>query len=822
MIHKLSHYLIRFRYLFVGVFLLSGVFGGMALKNLKLDPSLSSLLKPGHPVIQNLNKVTEYYGGIGSLIVIIRSNDENTGQAVVEELGLELESHPMVRYIDYKKPIKFVEENLLLYLEPEDLQKFHTRLYNKLEYERQKNNQVSNFLGLMEDEIEDPGLYTKDILEKYENLTNFSLDDAQDREDSEYFYKEDEESKLPHSFVLLVKPVQSSVDVKFSREIIDEVGAILKRITKDYSSEQIWYEFTGRYKKKIDTIDRLAADMSNVSLISLGSILLILFLYFRNIGAVLILFIALVLGLILTFFITLLVFGKLNLVTSMLAAILFGLGIDFGIHYLTRFLEERDAGRSLQEAIEHMLRYTGKASLTSGITTSAAFFLLMSSDFRAFYEFGFIAAVGVLSIFLSMSLFLPAALALFANSSFLHKAYSIPFALPHKLYKKPSVILKAYAVLIIASAFGIYRTSFDYDFSKLTSFSDIASYDADREVNDMFEFSLTPSVIFAESEAEERLIVKKINDYKKSYTGEDTMRIDLVIALSSFIPEFQDRNFPILGKIDRTLKRFAKYRAEMDKETRRKYDTLKKAIPSKKIREGQLPEVLTNNLKPIEAYKDKRVILVFPKADLSKGREVLAFAGQINQIEIAGKPPAMASDSLIFAEVIRLIHDEGYITLLLCYSAIFILLFVNFRSLKDTAIISIPLAVALLTMAGSMGILGLKIDFFNVIMFPILLGIGIDNGVHLYSRYKETGDIFESLNTTGEAVSLSSLTTFCGFGALGFSDSAGVASIGKVAILGIVSVYLGFMLLLPAILKVLEMRGNPSERKGGSQAVATE
>lgn len=802
MITRLSSFLIRFRYFVTVIFLIAGYFGFTALKQLRLDPSLSSLLKEGHPVIENLNKVTEYYGGIGSLIVIIRSKEAEVGEKVTDTIVEKLLNNSLVRYVDYKKPNEFIKENLLLYLEPSDLNKFHSRLYSKLEYERQKNNQLSNIFGLMEDEIKDPGLSIKDILEKYEALANIELDNLKEKETSAFFYKFDEAASYPHSYVILIKPVQSSVDVKFSREIIREVDELIKEVKVSLSNADIQHEFTGRYKKKVDTIDRLAADMSKVSLISMGSILLVLMLYFRNIGAVLILFVALFLGLILTFFITLLAFGKLNLVTSMLAAILFGLGIDFGIHYLARFLEERHAGRSMEESIENMLRYTGKASFTSAITTSAAFFLLMTSDFRAFYEFGFIAAFGVLSIFLSMTLFLPSALALFTGSSFLKKNTSSKIPMPLFLFKRPALIARAYGVLLLLSLIGIYRVSFDYDFSKLTSFDDIASYDADREVNDMFDFSLTPSVIFANSAEEEKLIVNKINEYKKSYTSNEKLRIHYVVALSSFIPRYQEQNFPILRKIDRTLKRFQKFRPEMDKDTRQKYDTLKKAIPSQTVSEGVLPAILTNNLSPIEKYKDKRVILVFPEANLSKGKEVLAFARQINQVQINDKPPAMASDSLIFAEVIRLIHDEGYITLVFCFSAILVFLLLNFRSFKDTVIISLPLAIALVTVAGTMGVVGLKIDFFNVIMFPILLGIGIDNGVHLYSRYKETGDIKASLSTTGEAVTLSSITTFCGFGALAFSDSAGVASIGVLAIVGILLVYLAFILLLPGILLI--------------------
>jgi predicted RND superfamily exporter protein len=89
-------------------------------------------------------------------------------------------------------------------------------------------------------------------------------------------------------------------------------------------------------------------------------------------------------------------------------------------------------------------------------------------------------------------------------------------------------------------------------------------------------------------------------------------------------------------------------------------------------------------------------------------------------------------------------------------------------------------------------------------MFPILLGIGIDNGVHLFSRYKETQNIQNSLSTTGKAITASTLTTLCGFGALAFSESPGISGIGKMAVLGMSIVYISFSVLLPQIIVLYE------------------
>ena len=102
-------------------------------------------------------------------------------------------------------------------------------------------------------------------------------------------------------------------------------------------------------------------------------------------------------------------------------------------------------------------------------------------------------------------------------------------------------------------------------------------------------------------------------------------------------------------------------------------------------------------------------------------------------------------------------------------------------------------------LAGAQGIVGLRIDFINVIIYPVIIGIGIDSGVHIYHRYTETGDIIKSVRNTGEAISLASITTLLGFGALYLSTNQTIAGMGLMAVLGIVTTYIASILILPSL-----------------------
>jgi|JI10StandDraft_1071094.scaffolds.fasta_scaffold11642_6 predicted RND superfamily exporter protein len=777
------------------------------IQKLKLNADFSSLLDRNHPVIKNLDRVTEEYGGIGSLIIAINADTFERGAKFVEDAVPDLLKNKDIRYVDFKKPISFLKRNLLLYLDLQDISVLRKRLHNKLDFERQKANPVTDILGLLESDIEDPGFYYQDILDKYKRRANLDFNFEKRQQQSvgdEYFYSFQQTEKLQHRFVLLVKPLKSSVDMSFSKKITSEIRDFLEQRIGN-QPQQISFRLTGRYQKKLDTIEKLGQDMKTVSWISIISILCVIIVYFRNIRFLLILTVSLVCGLLFTFATTTLLLGHLNLVTSMLAAILLGLGIDFGIHYLARFKEDIQQGNSLDTAIKNMLVQTGQASFISAVTTAIAFFILMLSNFRAFSEFGLIAGLGILFIFFSMTFIVPALLAVaYAKDTTSLKTKDLDFSISRHLTRFPLTTLLMFTGIAVLSFLNISKVQFDYNFSKLTEYKGLESYATDIEVNKMFKFSLTPSIILAESEALEQEYERAIEDYRKSFPDGKILRVDRALSLRSFIPAEQNAKLREIKKIDQLLQKYRKYRPTMSQAARTNFDAIAEYVVHSPVTEESLPQIFKNNLLPVQKSSHKRIVLVFPKADLGQGSQVLEFAEQMQQIKVKGKQIPLASDSLVFAEIIKLIFEEGYGILAMCYAAIVLLVFLILRNLSHTFLVLLPLTYSLFCLAGLMGFWNFKLDFFNVIMFPILLGIGIDNGVHLFSRYKETQNIQNSLSTTGKAITASTLTTLCGFGALAFSESPGISGIGKMAVLGMSIVYISFSVLLPQIIVLYE------------------
>ena len=125
--------------------------------------------------------------------------------------------------------------------------------------------------------------------------------------------------------------------------------------------------------------------------------------------------------------------------------------------------------------------------------------------------------------------------------------------------------------------------------------------------------------------------------------------------------------------------------------------------------------------------------------------------------------------------------DSGYGVVL---ASVFIVLLIAFRSLKHTVVVMVPVVVGMIWMIGLMVALDVRLNIFNMVVLPTVLGIGLDNGIHIFHRYREEGGrVFHVVRTTGGAAFLTTLTTMLGFAGTMTASNQGLQSLGLVTIL---------------------------------------
>ena len=131
-----------------------------------------------------------------------------------------------------------------------------------------------------------------------------------------------------------------------------------------------------------------------------------------------------------------------------------------------------------------------------------------------------------------------------------------------------------------------------------------------------------------------------------------------------------------------------------------------------------------------------------------------------------------------------------------------------FRSIKAALFVMAPLVVGVLWMGGMMKLFGMQLNFFNVVVFPSIIGMGDDAGVHMYHRYLQEGrrSLPFVMKRTGLAVFLSMITTVVGYAGLLNAHHPGLQSIGYLAIMGLGTTLLTAYFVLPALLEVFDRK----------------
>ena len=196
--------------------------------------------------------------------------------------------------------------------------------------------------------------------------------------------------------------------------------------------------------------------------------------------------------------------------------------------------------------------------------------------------------------------------------------------------------------------------------------------------------------------------------------------------------------------------------------------------------------------------KDNKYLMsVIPTRNPWKGEFRDIYTSQIKTVTDKGTGMLLAADQLtIMAE------SDGRKTAFLALGAIFIILLLDFRNLKLTVLTILPLGAAFAALFGTMGWFGIKFDFVNIISVPLLIGIGVDDAVHISHRYllEGKGKMDEAVAKTGSAVLLTSVTTIIAFASFIPSIMRAMRSTGIVLSLAIAFAFIYSILLHPSLL----------------------
>lgn len=622
---------------------------------------------------------------------------------------------------------------------------------------------------------------------------------------------------------------------------------------------------TGRPVLSADEMMSTNADMTLASSISFLGVAIIFMLAFRSVWRPLLVVGALLLGITWTYGFAALAVGSLNLLSLVFTVILIGLGADFGIHVLARYLELRSAGAPPREAAVEALVATGPGNLTAACTSAAAFLSSLLVDFQGLAELGLIAGVGVLLCVLAMHTTLPAALILLEPATArVRPPVTYGFLARLEPWTRPlalAAVALTVALALVGRGLRFDAALLDLNDPTLESVRWERRLAKEAASSAWFAVFLVPDVpaaraltarlrahpVFARVESvidvlpppgrEDRLRELAQALEPERFAAVPTRALgdthDTVAAdrarVASRLRELEGLLAPLLEKaraaraapeevaaLDALTSRAGRLAATLERPAAASdpgwralsawqvelLDGLKGFVAAllapRPLGLAQVPDVIRERT---VGRDGQLAVMGFPKDDLWDPAHLERFHGEITAIDpqVTGVPVMVhrSIDAMRRGFVVAL----GYAVLI-----VLVLVAVDLRSPAHIALALLPVAVGMVWTAGLAVLAGLSLNLANFYAVPILVGIGVDNGVHLLHRWREAPRSNPATGPTGAAVSLTSATTLVGFGSLFFASHAGLSSLGALLVVGTGAGLVTSLLLLPPVLVALARR----------------
>ena len=212
----------------------------------------------------------------------------------------------------------------------------------------------------------------------------------------------------------------------------------------------------------------------------------------------------------------------------------------------------------------------------------------------------------------------------------------------------------------------------------------------------------------------------------------------------------------------------------------------------------------------------KYLVQVYPKQNVWQREPQRDFVADLRSVD-----PNVTGTPVQLFEYTTLLKTSYQQTALWALLAISILVWLHFRSVACVLLSLLPVSLGLLWMIGFMGIFEVPFNPANIMTLPLIIGIGVTNGIHILNRFSEEAKPSLLARSTGKAVLISGLTTIAGFGSLMVAQHRGISSLGFVMAIGTATCMLAGVTVLPAILNLLSERGWTIKRPSGENAHST-
>jgi len=652
--------------------------------------------------------------------------------------------------------------------------------------------------------------------------------------------------------VIVIHPILDYADILTGRRPMAAIREAARELA--LSPERgVRVRITGNPALNYDEMIGIAWDVGVAGVFCFLLVAAILYRALRSARIVIATLLTLLTGLIWTAAFTAAAIGTLNPLSITFAILFIGLGADFGIHLGTGYADRIRSGHDHPRALREAAGQVGTALVFCTLTTAIGFYVFVPTDYRGVAELGLIAGTGMFVIlFLTLTL-LPALLSrgLEVNpEAELRAPVHFRTRFWERIGEHPKTIRFTALILGLAALPLLPGLSFDANVIEMRD----PKTESVRAFKDLLNDSMTSpwylNVLVPDAESAARLKPEL----------EALTEVEQVITLASFVPSEQDEKIEILQdvaflfeqpatptyrqmpppvteqiqalqdlnayleqatrmggdaplnrsmiRLREHLTRFLNRARQQDKAAQALADLetvlltpfpdhlsrLRAAMEAEPVTVSDIPAELSERM---QAQDGTARLQVYPASALGDGEAMRRFVAAVQSTapNAAGVPLNLVE----FGDVISSSFSQALISALVIIS---LLLFALWRRLSDVLIVLIPLCLGAELTAATAAYLDIRFDFTNVVVIPLVFGIGVDSAIHLVQRARETDSAGGGLlgTATARAVFYSAVTTGVSFGSLALANHNGLQGLGVMLCFGLFYTVVSVLIVLPALL----------------------
>lgn len=815
--------------------------------SLKVRGDLEDLFPEDTPAVVRAKETRRVLGNTQELRVLIGSPDRALNRTVAAQVAEFLAARKdEIARVEWRRDITFFEKNGLLFVSLPDLVDLEKQVSEAIQKEVKKD------LGLDDFDLDEPtpapAPAANGATETTETKNESRLPSIEEVKQKHKVEGFNEYFESPDGQVIAVKayPVFKPSDSTLTRALNDAIEGEIAKIQAAHPDKGVEFTMDGDFSQVTKAAKQIMRDASVSGLWSLLGIGIVVIAFFRRVRALVVVVVVLLVSTAFMLAFAKIAVGYLNLVTSIIFAILFGMGVDYVIHGMSRIDEEYHGTVPLEKALADGLFGLARPVFNAMLTTAVTFFALVFFDFRGFSQLGLIAGFGVSFALLAFYLLYPPMAIGFHRVWRQKPAAHIPLLEepppaavhgPHAahagLEAAPPVSrgTKRFAWAIVAFVMAMAGAAtwlatdlkFDSDMGKFRVQDSSAENSLKAKYKEAENRTASPALVVTKNLAETERLHRYLEGCMRARPPEDVFvrvrgpwramippetacvggypALKEVSSVWSFVPHEQPEKLAVIKEIKRKIDN--KYGA-LEAKAKADADDLRKYLEPAAFGPDDLPAWVRQKFTDTDGNFG-RYVLLFTRGRNADALVALSTQRQLGAIDLPasdGQPAATYTSSATFyisGEAYALVKREGPIAVLIGLIVVFVVVLFDFRRPRELLMICVPILAGFAITLGVMALCNLPLDLFNIVVLPQIFGIGIDTGTHLTHRIKEGGPrVVQNVRATAIAAGVSSLLTAIGFAALLPVENQGLRSIGLVAVLGIGVAYVVNLLMFTA------------------------